>query len=76
MTITKGLGPVYYVTGSQPRLIAQNLDTAEELAVKHSLETDGRHGILITRNGPGSFTVAVSEDVPYGTTHEREHHGA
>ena len=74
MTITKGTGPVYHVTGTQPHLIARNLDTAEELAVRHAIETDGRHGILITRHGPGSFIVAVSEEVPYGTTYEREHH--
>lgn len=74
MTITKGTGPVYHVTGNQPHLIAQNLDTAEELALNQAIESDGRHGILVTRHGPGSFTVAVSDEVPYGTTHEREHH--
>lgn len=74
MTITKGTGPVYHVTGNQPHLIDRNLNTAVELAVKQSIEAGGRHGILVMRHGPGSFTVAVSDEVPSGTTHEREHH--
>lgn len=28
------------------------------------------HGILITRNRPGHYTVALSEEVPFGTTRE------
>ena len=28
------------------------------------------HGILITRNRPGHYTVALSEEVPFGMTRE------
>lgn len=34
--------------------------------------TGSRQGIVITRHAPGSFTVALSHDVPYGVTVERE----
>jgi hypothetical protein len=30
----------------------------------------GTHGILVTKTGPGQFTVELSEDVPYGITEE------
>jgi hypothetical protein len=29
-----------------------------------------RCGMLVTRTGPGTFTVDLSSDVPYGTTKE------
>lgn len=73
MTITYGAGPVYHVTGNLPRLIDQNLDAAVELAVKHSIETGGTHGILVTRHRPGSFTVALTSEIPFGTIQERDH---
>lgn len=75
MTITKGNGPTYHVLCNQPHLIDQDLDAAVELAVKQSIESGAKHGILVTRFGPSSFTVAVSAEVPYGMTHEREHQG-
>jgi hypothetical protein len=30
----------------------------------------GTHGILITRNGPGHYTAALSDQVPFGMTRE------
>ena len=30
----------------------------------------GSHGILVTRHGPGNYTVALSEQVPFGVTRE------
>ena len=74
MTITKGAGPVYHVTGNQLHLVEKHLDRAVEMAVQQAIESGGRHGILVTRHGPGSFTVAVSDEVPYRTTQERESH--
>ncbi|MGY3318499.1 hypothetical protein ACVWZ7_001602 [Arthrobacter sp. TE12232] len=74
MTVTKGAGPVYHVTGNQLHLVENHLDRAVEMAVQQAIASGGRHGILVTRHGPGSFTVAVSDEVPYGTTQERERH--
>lgn len=31
---------------------------------------EGLHGILVTRTGPGSFTVELNECVPFGITEE------
>ena len=65
-------GRCYCVTGDEPHLIEEDLNAAVELAQQQALE-EGRHGILVTRHGPASFTVAVSADVPFGITREREH---
>jgi hypothetical protein len=40
---------------------------AREAAMK-----DGTAGILVTRKSPTTFTVAVSEEVPYGITQEQQ----
>lgn len=68
MITTLKAGSVYHVTGDEPRSIQEDLDSCVELARHHAL--DGRHGILVTRLGPGSFTVALSAEVPYGVTQE------
>jgi hypothetical protein len=47
------------------RLLDIVVDELRGLAVK-----EGTHGILVTRTGPGQFTVELSEDVPYGVTEE------
>jgi hypothetical protein len=62
----------YGVTGDEPHLIEEHLNRAVELA-RQRAEEEGRHGVLVTRHGPASFTVAVSADVTYGITREREH---
>ncbi|SDP86045.1 hypothetical protein SAMN04487914_1791 [Arthrobacter sp. ok909] len=64
-------GPTYHVTADAPRLIGERLDAAEHLARQQALK-EGAHGILVTRHGPTTFTVALSADVPYGVTMERE----
>ena len=33
----------------------------------------GAYGILVTRNKPGSYTAALSDQVPFGTTRELVH---
>jgi hypothetical protein len=66
---TTGTGRIYRVTGDRPRLIEEELNAAVELARQQAIK-EGRHGILITRHTPASFTVAVSTDVPYGITRE------
>ena len=69
--ITATIGPIYHVTADEPQLIAERLDAAEKSAQERALR-EGSHGILVTRHGPTSFTVALSADVPYGTTQERD----
>ncbi len=69
--ITVASGPIYNVTADDPQEIAESLDVAEQLAKEWAL-TEGVRGILVTRHGPTSFTVALSADVPFGTTLERE----
>nr|WP_173160779.1 hypothetical protein [Arthrobacter sp. 68b] len=66
-------GRVYRVTGDTPRTVREDLNTAVELAQQHAMG-EGKHGVLVTRHGPASFTVAASVDVPYGVTQEREHY--
>jgi hypothetical protein len=69
MIITFKAGSTYHVTGDNPQSIQEDLDSAVELARRQAM-TDGRHGILVTRLGPASFTVTLSSKVPYGTTQE------
>jgi hypothetical protein len=64
-------GPPYHVVGEEPQLVTERLDAAEKLAQQWAL-TEGRHGILVTRHAPSSFTVTLSAEVPYGTTQERD----
>ncbi|MFT4471335.1 hypothetical protein ACMX2H_15640 [Arthrobacter sulfonylureivorans] len=40
----------------------------EELQKIAAIDADC--GILVTRTGPGQFTVELSDDVPYGITQE------
>jgi hypothetical protein len=68
ITIIKA-GREYHVTGDSPQSIQEDLDSAVELARDEALK-DGRHGVLVTRLGPASFTVTLSAEVPYGTTQE------
>lgn len=69
MITTLKAGSAYHVTGVKPQSIQEDLNSAVELARHHALH-DGRQGILVTRLGPGSFTVALSAEVPYGVTQE------
>lgn len=49
----------------------RRLDAAVAIARRRTME-EGRQGILVTRNGFGSFTVALSDAVPFGVTLEQE----
>jgi photosystem II stability/assembly factor-like uncharacterized protein len=70
---TTETGRIYRVTGDMPRLVTGDLNAAVELAQQHAMR-EGKHGVLVTRHGPSSFTVAVSGDVPFGITQERDHY--
>jgi len=39
---------------------------------QHLARQDHSCGILVTRTGPGQFTVELSEQVPYGLTWETD----
>ncbi len=71
MITTTGTGRTYRVTGDKVRIVNADLNAAVELAQQHAIG-EGKHGVLVTRHGPACFTVAVSADVPYGITLERE----
>jgi hypothetical protein len=52
----------------------QALEERLEAAVNHLQETaklTGTCGILVTRHKPGSYTAALSDQVPFGMTRER-----
>jgi len=51
------------------RVLDERLEAAVNELRKVAMLT-GTHGILITRNRPGHYTVALSEEVPFGTTRE------
>lgn len=61
---------VWEVTVTSAAAMDRELDAAVLIARERSPK-DFRGGILVTRKGPTSFLVAVSPDVPYGTTEEK-----
>ncbi|MFF1384286.1 hypothetical protein ACFVWT_12050 [Arthrobacter sp. NPDC058288] len=65
------VGRTLLVEAADPRLIDEELNAAVEQARQHAME-EGTSGILVTRLGHTTFTVAVSADVPFGQTHERQ----
>ncbi|WP_208786739.1 hypothetical protein [[Micrococcus luteus] ATCC 49442] len=69
MITTVQAGSAWHVKGDNPRSIQEDLSSAVEIARQQAMK-NGQHGILVTRLGPGSFTVALSTKVPYGTTQE------
>lgn len=68
---TTETGRIYRVTGDKVRIVNADLNAAVELAQQRAIG-EGKHGVLVTRHGPACFTVAVSAEVPYGVTQERE----
>lgn len=53
-----------------------SLDEQLEAAVKDLQEAamlTGTYGILVTRNNPGRYTAALSDQVPFGMTRELVH---
>ena len=58
------------VTVTDKATMDAEINIAVDIARRKAMK-DRRRGILVTRNGLASFTVAVSEDVPYGITHEK-----
>jgi len=50
-------------------LLDEELDAAVQRLQEVALLT-GTHGILVTRIGPGRYTAALSDQVPFGMTRE------
>jgi hypothetical protein len=48
---------------------------AAHAAVRSLALSGRRHGVLVTRHGYDSYSVALSSEVPYGMTYEREDMG-
>ncbi|PVZ55177.1 hypothetical protein [Arthrobacter sp. H-02-3] len=63
-------GQTLHVTGSSASNIEDELSAAVVLLRQRA--RDARQGILITRLGPGTYTVACDASVPYGVTDERD----
>jgi hypothetical protein len=54
--------------------LQEQLDTVHE-EVRFLAISGGRNGVLVTRHSHGTYTVAVSPEVPYGMTYERDDPG-
>ncbi|MBT2532266.1 hypothetical protein J7E83_09030 [Arthrobacter sp. ISL-48] len=53
-------------------LLDEEIDAAVRRLQEVALLT-GTHGILVTRTGPGRYTAALSDQVPFGMTRELTH---
>jgi hypothetical protein len=69
MISTIEAGRTFFVEANEPLEIEQDLNAAVDAALLHAMQ-DGSQGILVTRHGHSTFTVAVSSKVPYGQTME------
>ncbi|MET1022249.1 MAG: hypothetical protein ABWX69_08635 [Arthrobacter sp.] len=54
------------------QVLDERLDDAVRGLQQVAMAT-GTHGILITRNKPGHYTAALSDQVPFGMTRELIH---
>lgn len=64
---------LHATAGTGWNAVQEQLESATN-EVRHLAMADKRHGILVTRHQHDAFTVALSPDVPYGMTYEREGH--
>lgn len=71
MISTIQAGRTLLVEATDPRLIEDDLNSALDAAHLHAMK-EARHGILVTRHGHTTFTVAISARVPYGQTVEED----
>lgn len=59
------------ITATDRKSLDRQLDAAVAIAREQAMP-EGRRGILVTRHGPDAFTVALSDDVPFGLTREQQ----
>ncbi|NMR32096.1 hypothetical protein [Crystallibacter degradans] len=63
-------------THARKKVTATTAEEAQRLLdivvqeLRHLAVSEGTHGILVTKTGPGQSTVELSENVPYGITEE------
>ncbi|MCX2750482.1 hypothetical protein OOZ51_22135 [Arthrobacter sp. MI7-26] len=62
---------VVEVTADTPEALERDLNAAVDVVCRQAMQM-GRHGVMVTRHNYASFTVAISEVVPYGQTQERQ----
>lgn len=65
------ISPAIEVTVTDRANMELRLDEAVAHTVTRAAQ-EGRQGILVTRHEFGSFTVALSDAVPYGLTREHQ----
>ncbi|MFE5837609.1 hypothetical protein [Arthrobacter sp. NPDC056493] len=51
------------------KVLDERLDAAVRCLQEAAILT-GTHGIMVTRNRPGSYTATLSDKVPFGMTRE------
>jgi len=51
------------------KILDERLDAAVKCLQEAAILT-GTHGIMVTRNKPGSYTATLSDQVPFGMTRE------
>ena len=51
------------------KVLDEKLDAAVKCLQEAAMIT-GTHGIMVTRNRPGSYTATLSDQVPFGMTRE------
>jgi hypothetical protein len=54
---------------NERHILDERLDAAVECLQEAAMLT-GTHGIMVTRNRPGSYTATLSDQVPFGMTRE------
>lgn len=59
------------VTATDRATMEKRLDEAVAVARTRAMQ-EGRRGILVTRHNHESFTVALSDAVPFGLTREHQ----
>lgn len=64
-------GRPIFIEADNLQLIEVELNAAVDAAIQQAMEA-ARHGILVTRHGNTTFTVAASARVPYGQTLEED----
>lgn len=62
-------GRTYFIEATGPHGLEEDLNTAVDAVLEQALR-GGRYGILVTRHGHTTFTVAASAKVPYGQIFE------
>jgi len=63
-------------TLAKKQITASTVDEAHQLLnstveeFQRAAAIDGLYGVLVTKTGPGEYSVELSDEVPYGTTED------